>query len=65
MSDEKQTKKFTIALALAGIALELVAIMLMAAERISTTVAVPLMIAGMFLAFAPMFLVARRARRQR
>jgi hypothetical protein len=64
VTDEKQTKKFAIALALAGIAMEIVAIMLMAAQRISTTVAVPLIIAGMFLAFAPIFLVARRARRR-
>ena len=64
MADEKQTKRFTIALAVAGIAIEIVAIMLMAAERVSTAVAVPLIIAGMFLAFAPIFLVARRARRR-
>jgi hypothetical protein len=64
MADEEKTKRFTVALAVAGIAVEVTAIMLLASERIGTTVAVPLIIAGMFLAFAPMFLVARRARRR-
>ena len=64
MSDERKTKRFTVALAFAGIAVEIVAILLLAAQRISTTVAVPLIVAGMFLAFAPIFLVARRARRR-
>jgi hypothetical protein len=64
MADEEKTKRFTVALAVAGIAVEVTAIMLLASDRIGTTVAVPLIIAGMFLAFAPMFLVARRARRR-
>jgi hypothetical protein len=64
MADEKKTKRFTIALALAGIAIEVAALLLLSSERIGTSVAVPLIVAGMFLAFAPVFLVARRARRR-
>lgn len=64
MAEEQKTKRFAIALALAGIAIEVVALVLLASERIGTAVAVPLIVAGMFLAFAPVFLVARRARRQ-
>ncbi|HYO75801.1 MAG TPA: hypothetical protein VE010_05005 [Thermoanaerobaculia bacterium] len=64
MADEsKRTKTFSVALALAGIAIELIAIVLMASDRISVPTAMPLIIAGMFLAFAPIFLAARRARR--
>jgi hypothetical protein len=64
VADEKRTKRFTIALAVSGIAVEVLAIMLMSSGRIGTTIFVPLIVAGMFLAFAPMFLVARRARRR-
>ncbi|HEX8254928.1 MAG TPA: hypothetical protein VF846_17415 [Thermoanaerobaculia bacterium] len=64
MADEsKRTKTFSVVLALAGIAIEIVAIALMSSERISVQTAMPLIIAGMFLAFAPIFLAARRARR--
>jgi len=64
MADERKTKRFSLALAFAGIAIEIVAILLLGARRIPTAVAVPLIVAGMFLAFAPVFLVARRARRR-
>ena len=64
MADEQKTKRFTIALAVAGILVEVTALMLLSSGRIGTTVAVPLIVAGMFLAFAPIFLVARRARRR-
>jgi hypothetical protein len=57
-------KKFAVAVALIGIALELVVIYLLSQKRIATGVAIPLIVAGMFLAFVPMFVVARRARRR-
>lgn len=52
-----------ISIAFVGIAVEAIAIYLLAAKRISTGVAVPLIVAGMFLGFVPIFVVARRARR--
>ena len=57
-------KRFTVALAIAGIAMEVLALMLLSSGRIGNGIAVPLIVAGMFLAFAPIFLVARRARRR-
>ena len=52
-----------ISLAILGIAIEAIAIYLLGAKRIPTGVAVPLIVAGMFLGFVPIFVVARRARR--
>lgn len=57
-------KKFAITVAIIGIALELVAIYLLAQKRIPTGVAIPMIVTGMFLAFVPIFVVARRARRR-
>lgn len=62
--DLDRSKRFSIAVAIAGIAIELVVIMLLASKRIPVTIAVPLIIAGMFLAFVPVFVIARRARRK-
>lgn len=53
-----------IALAVFGIVVELVAILLLGSKRISMTVATPLIIAGMFLAFVPIFVAARRVKRK-
>jgi hypothetical protein len=52
-----------IAIALIGIALEIAAIFLLLQKRIPTAYAMPMIIAGMFLAFVPMFVVARRMKR--
>jgi len=57
-------KRFTVAMAISGIAMEVLALMLLSSGRIGMGFAVPLIVAGMLLAFAPMFLVARRARRR-
>ncbi len=57
-------RKLAIAVALIGIAVEIVAIYLLGQKRITTGVAVPIIIAGMFLGFVPIFVVARRARRR-
>ena len=61
--DRKKANRLLFAVALFGIALEALAIYLLAAKRIETTVAIPLIIAGMFVAFVPIFAVARRAKR--
>lgn len=57
-------KTFAIAVAIFGITLEIVAIYLLAQKRITTGVAIPMIVAGMFLGFVPIFVVARRARRK-
>lgn len=56
-------KRFAAMLGILGIAIELVAIALLASKQISTTYAMPLVIAGMFIAFVPMFVMARNRRR--
>jgi uncharacterized membrane protein len=57
-------RKLAIVVAILGITLELVAIYLLAQKRIATGVAIPMIVAGMFLGFVPIFVVARRARRR-
>ena len=57
-------RKLAITVALLGIAVEIVALYLLGQKRITTSVAVPIIIAGMFLGFVPIFVVARRARRR-
>jgi uncharacterized membrane protein len=57
-------RKLAIAVATLGIALEIIAIYLLGQKRITTGVAVPIIIAGMFLGFVPIFVVARRTRRR-
>jgi uncharacterized membrane-anchored protein len=61
--DRKKANRMLYVVALLGIMLEAVAIYLLSAKRIETSVAIPLVIAGMFIAFVPIFAVARRARR--
>ena len=56
-------KRFAAMLGVFGIAIELVAIYLLASKQISTTFGAPLAIAGMFIAFVPMFVMARNRRR--
>ncbi|HEX8616516.1 MAG TPA: hypothetical protein VF911_02915 [Thermoanaerobaculia bacterium] len=61
--NDRRSKVFAIAVALVGIAIELIAIVLLARKSIGSAVAVPMIITGMFLAFVPVFFVARRFRR--
>lgn len=61
--DRKKANRMLFAVALFGIVLEAVAIYLLSSKRIETAVAIPLVIAGMFIAFVPIFAVARRAKR--
>jgi pilus assembly protein TadC len=57
-------RKLAITVAVLGIAVEIVALYLLGQKRITTGAAVPIIIAGMFLGFVPIFVVARRARRR-
>jgi hypothetical protein len=56
-------RRFQIALAVAGIAIEGIAIWLLASKQLSPTFATPIILAGMFMAFVPMFAVARASRK--
>ena len=56
--------RIPIAIAIVGIAIELVVVFLLASKRLHMTFATPLIIVGMFMAFVPMFVAARRARRR-
>lgn len=53
-------RALSIAIAVFGIAIELIAIFLLASDRVGGQIATPLIIFGMLLAFAPMFLASRR-----
>lgn len=64
MHDVKRNNRIPIIIAVIGIALELVAIWLMASKRIPMSTASPLILAGMFMAFVPIFVAARRAKRK-
>ena len=56
--------RIPIAVAIAGIVFEIVAIYLLATKRVTMTIAQQLIIVGMFMAFVPIFVAARRARRK-
>ncbi len=62
--DRALNKRLVIGIAVVGILIELTAILLLGSKRISLPVATPLIITGMFMAFVPMFVVARRSRRK-
>ena len=53
-----------IVIAAIGLIIEIVVIYLLSSKQISETVATPLMITGMLMAFVPLFVVARRSRRR-
>jgi hypothetical protein len=58
-----RSKRTAVILGVAGIAIELTTVLLLAQKKIPTTYGVPLAVAGMFLAFVPLFVVARMRRR--
>lgn len=64
MTDWKQTKKIAIFLGIAGIAIEIVALALLASKRLESSIATPVIVGGMLLAFIPMFVVARHSRKR-
>lgn len=57
-----RSNRMPIILAVIGIAIELVAVVLLATKALPVTFGVLLVMAGMFLAFVPVFVLARRAR---
>jgi hypothetical protein len=59
-----RSKRTAILLGVAGIAIELITVLLLAQKKIPTTYGVPLAVVGMFLAFVPLFVVARMRRRR-
>jgi hypothetical protein len=61
--NDTRSKVFAIAVSLVGIGIELIAIFLLARKSITTAVAMPMIVVGMFLAFVPVFVVARRFKR--
>lgn len=63
MTELSRKRRLQIALAVAGIAIEGIAIWLLASKQISVAYATPIILAGMFMAFVPMFAVARSKRR--
>ena len=56
--------RIPIAIAVAGLIVEVVTIYLLSQKQITESVATPLLITGMLMAFVPLFLVARRSRRR-
>ena len=56
-------RRLQVALGVAGIAVEGAAIWLLASKQISVAYATPIILAGMFMAFVPMFAVARSKRK--
>lgn len=63
MPDLNRKRRLQIALAVTGLAIEAIAIWLLASKQITPAFATPLILAGMFLAFVPMFAAARSKRR--
>ena len=60
----QRDNRLPIAIALVGIVIELVTVYLLASKRLDFTYGQPLIIVGMLMAFVPLFVVARRARRR-
>ena len=59
-----QSKRTAVILGITGIAIEVIAVLLLAQKRIPTTYGIPLVVAGMFLAFVPLFVLARMRRKR-
>ena len=64
MSFLRPENRMPIAIGVIGILIELTAVFLMASKRLAPAYATPLIIVGMFMAFVPIFVMARRARRR-
>ena len=59
-----RSKRTALILGFLGIAAELIAVVLLAQKRIPTTYGIPIVVAGMFLAFVPLFVLARMKRKR-
>jgi hypothetical protein len=64
MADWQRTKRTATILGAIGIAIELITILLLASKKIDATIATPIIVGGMLLAFIPMFVLARHSRRR-
>lgn len=64
MSDWQRTKRTAMILGIAGIAIEAITVFLLAQKRLPENVATPVLVGGMLLAFIPMFVLARHAKRK-
>lgn len=53
-------KRIAVVIGLAGIAIEIIAIALLASKRIPSSIGMPIAVTGMFLAFVPIFVLSRR-----
>lgn len=62
LPDRKKRRTLAIRMAVLGIAVELLAIWLYTGDRVPRSVAMPLIIGGMLLAFIPLFMVTRSRR---
>lgn len=57
-------KRIAAIIGVAGIVVEVIAVVLLAMKRIPPSVGTPIVIAGMFVAFVPVFVLSRSARRR-
>ncbi|HET8799517.1 MAG TPA: hypothetical protein VFO89_17655 [Thermoanaerobaculia bacterium] len=64
MAGWQRTKRIALILGGIGIVLEIAALTLLANGSIPSNVATPVIIGGMLLAFVPLFVVARHAKRK-
>ena len=60
----KTGNRTPLTIAVIGLLIEAVTIYLLATKQLSETVATPLIITGMLMAFVPLFVVARRSRKR-
>ena len=63
-NDWHRKKRLAIYIGVFGILLEAVAVFLLASKRIDPKIGTPLAIAGMFIAFVPLFVLARRHKKR-
>jgi hypothetical protein len=62
-NDWNSKKRLAIYIGVFGILIEAVSVFLLASKRIDPKVGTPLVVAGMFIAFVPLFLLARQRKR--
>jgi hypothetical protein len=64
MSDWQRSKRTATILGVIGILIEAVTIYLLATKQLAESIATPILIGGMLLAFIPLFVVARHSKRR-
>ncbi|HEX7828490.1 MAG TPA: hypothetical protein VF787_02480 [Thermoanaerobaculia bacterium] len=65
MSDWQRSKRTAMILGILGILTEAITLYLLASKQIAESVATPILVGGMLLAFIPLFVVARHSKRPR